>query len=75
MALTNSDIINTYKKENNLDNSLQLQTFGNWKKSGYIVNKGEKCKHKVTLFTQNKKNNTIIKKMCYLFDDTQVTKI
>lgn len=75
MALTNSDIINIYKQKNNLDNSLQLQTFGNWKKQGYTVNKGEKCKHKVALFTPNKKDNTIIKKTCYLFDETQVKKL
>lgn len=75
MALNNQDIINRYKKQNNLDDNIQLQTFGNWKRKGYIVNKGEKCKHKLQLFTENKKDNTIIKKVCYLFDDTQVTKM
>lgn len=74
--MTNNDILLTrYKQENNLDNSLQLLTYGKWKQKGYTVNKGEKCKHKLALFTLNKKDNGIIKKMCYLFDNTQVTKM
>lgn len=75
MALTNNDIISRYKKEKCLDDNTILNTFGNWKKQGFTVNKGEKCKHKIKLFSENKQNNTIIKKTCYLFDETQVTKI
>lgn len=56
MATTNKDIISAYKAANNISLTAPLYTYAAWMAQGYRVRKGEKCKHRVTLWkhTENK---------------------
>lgn len=50
MATTNKDIIAAYKAANNIPLATPLYTYAAWMAQGYRVRKGEKCKHRVTLW-------------------------
>ena len=50
MAITNKDIIDAYKVANGLSLDTPLYTWAMWHNMGYRVRKGEKCKHRVTLW-------------------------
>lgn len=50
MATTNKDIIAAYKAANNIPLTTPLYTYAAWIAQGYRVRKGEKCKHRVTLW-------------------------
>ena len=50
MATTNKTIIAAYKIEHGLPIDYPLFTYAAWLKQGYKVKKGEKCRHRVTLW-------------------------
>lgn len=50
MATTNKDIIAAYKVANNIPLTAPLCTWAVWHNMGYRVRKGEKCKHRVTMW-------------------------
>ena len=50
MAITNKAIIDAYKAANNIPLTAPLYTYAAWLAQGYKVRKGEKCKHRVTLW-------------------------
>ena len=50
MATTNKDIIAAYKAANNIPLTAPLYTYAAWIAQGYRVRKGEKCKHRVTMW-------------------------
>lgn len=50
MAITNKDIITAYKAANNIPLTAPLYTWAVWHSMGYKVRKGEKCKHRVTMW-------------------------
>lgn len=50
MATTNKDIIAAYKAANNIPLTAPLYTYAAWIVQGYRVRKGEKCKHRVTMW-------------------------
>lgn len=50
MATTNKDIIAAYKAANNIPLNAPLYTWAVWHNMGYRVRKGEKCRHRVTLW-------------------------
>lgn len=55
MATTNKAIIDAYKAANNIPLTAPLYTWAVWYKMGYRVRKGEKCKHRVTLWKHTEK--------------------
>lgn len=55
MAITNKAIIELYKAENGLPVDYPLFTYAAWLKQGYRVKKGEKCRHRVTLWKHTEK--------------------
>ena len=55
MAITNKAIIELYKAENGLPVDYPLFTYAAWLKQGYQVKKGEKCRHRVTLWKHTEK--------------------
>lgn len=55
MATTNRAIIEAYKAENGLPLDMPLYTWAVWHNMGYKVRKGEKCKHRVTLWKHTEK--------------------
>lgn len=55
MAITNKAIIELYKAEQGLPMNCPLFTYAAWLKQGYQVKKGEKCKHRVTLWKHTEK--------------------
>ena len=56
MAITNKAIIEAYKAAHNIPLTAPLYTWAVWHNMGYRVRKGEKCKHRVTMWkhTENK---------------------
>lgn len=46
--MTNAEIINSYKLENNI--SVPLHTYAKWQELGYQVKRGEKSQHKITIW-------------------------
>ena len=50
MAITNKAIIDAYKAANRLPLDMPLYTYAAWLKRGYQVRKGERCKHRVTMW-------------------------
>jgi hypothetical protein len=48
MAITNKMIIELYKIENNITE--EMHTYARWQELGYQVKKGEKSKHKLTIW-------------------------
>ena len=50
MVTTNKDIIAAYKAANNIPLTTPLYTWAVWYNMGYRVRKGEKCKHRVTMW-------------------------
>ena len=50
MVTTNKAIIEAYKVANNIPLTAPLYTYAAWIAQGYKVRKGEKCKHRVTLW-------------------------
>lgn len=55
MATTNKAIIDAYKAANGLSLDTPLYTWAVWYNMGYRVRKGEKCKHRVTLWKHTEK--------------------
>lgn len=55
MAITNKAIIELYKAENGLPLDMPLYTWAVWHNMGYRVRKGEKCKHRITLWKHTEK--------------------
>ena len=55
MAITNKAIIELYRAENGLPVNYPLFTYAAWLKQGYRVKKGEKCRHRVTLWKHTEK--------------------
>ena len=85
MATTNKDIIAAYKAANNIPLTTPLYTWAVWKNMGYRVRKGEKCKHRVTLWKhtekkteQDGKEKTVgrcLHKVVNLFEMSQVERM
>ena len=57
MATTNKAIIELYKAENGLPINMPLYTWAVWHNMGYRVRKGEKCKHRVTMWCMGQKKD------------------
>lgn len=57
MATTNKDIIAAYKVANNIPLTAPLYTYAAWMAQGYKVRKGEKCKHRVTMWKMGQKKD------------------
>lgn len=57
MATTNKAIIDAYKAENGLPVDMPLYTWAVWHNMGYRVRKGEKCKHRVTMWRMGQKKD------------------
>lgn len=57
MATTNKAIIDAYKAENGLPLDMPLYTWAVWHNMGYRVRKGEKCKHRVTMWRMGQKKD------------------
>lgn len=55
MAITNKAIIEAYKAAHNIPLATPLYTWAVWHNMGYRVRKGEKCKHRVTLWKHTEK--------------------
>ena len=54
--MTNTAIILGYMQLNNLDPAkIILHTYAQWKKLGYQVKRGEKSKHKITVWKRSTK--------------------
>ena len=84
MAITNKTIIELYKAENGLPLDMPLYTWAVWRNMGYQVRKGEKCKHRVTMWKMGQKKddegNMVDTGRCFhktmsLFTSEQVEKI
>lgn len=84
MAITNKTIIELYKTENGLPLDMPLYTWAVWYNMGYQVKKGEKCKHRVTMWKMGQKKdeegNMVDTGRCFhktmsLFTSEQVEKI
>lgn len=85
MATTNKDIIAAYKAANNIPLTAPLYTYAAWIAQGYRVRKGEKCKHRVTMWKhteskieQDGEEKTIgrcFHKVVNLFDAGQVERM
>ena len=85
MTITNKDIIAAYKAENNIPLTTPLYTYAAWMAQGYRVRKGEKCKHRVTLWKhterkieQDGKEKTVgrcFHKVVNLFEMSQVERM
>ena len=73
--MVNAQAISNYKKLNNIPQQAPLFTFGEWKKKGYIVKKGEKSRHRLRLYHYNEEKEKFILKNAYLFTQDQVEKI
>lgn len=56
--MTNVEIIEKYKKLNNIPENTALLTFMEWKKRGYNVKKGEHAKYKISVWKCDKKKRT-----------------
>lgn len=83
MAVTNKVIMQMYRTENNIPDSTELYTAAVWFNMGYKIKKGERCKHRVTLWTRGKptfddEGNEVqghcFGKVASLFERTQVEK-
>ena len=57
MAITNKAIIELYKAANGLSLDTPLYTWAVWHNMGYRVRKGEKCKHRVTMWKMGQKKD------------------
>ena len=57
MATTNKAIIELYKAENGLPLDMPLYTWAVWHNMGYRVRKGEKCRHRVTMWKMGQKKD------------------
>ena len=55
MATTNKAIIEAYKAAHGIPLDYPLFTYGAWMAQGYRVRKGEKCRHRVTLYKHTTK--------------------
>lgn len=84
MATTNKAIIEAYKTANNIPLSAPLYTWAVWRNMGYRVRKGEKCRHRVTMWKMGQKKddegNIVNTGRCFhktmnLFTSEQVEKI
>ena len=84
MATTNKDIIATYKAAHNIPLDMPLYTWAVWHNMGYRVRKGEKCKHRVTMWRMGQKKddegNVIDTGRCFhktmsLFEMSQVERM
>lgn len=57
MAITNKAIIELYKAEQGLPVNYPLFTYAAWLNQGYRVRKGEKCRHRVTMWRMGQKKD------------------
>ncbi len=53
--MCNREIISRYIAMNELEPSIELHTFAEWKRLGYKVKKGEKSKHKISIWKRTTK--------------------
>ena len=82
MATTNKDIIAAYKVANNIPLTAPLYTYAAWIAHGYRVRKGEKCRHRVTLWKyasskndQGGETGRCFHKVANLFEMSQVERM
>lgn len=85
MAITNKAIIEAYKAAHNIPLATPLYTWAVWHNMGYRVRKGEKCKHRVTLWkhterkieqdVQEKTVGKCFHKVANLFEMSQVERM
>ena len=85
MATTNKAIIDAYKTANGISLDTPLYTWAVWHNMGYRVRKGEKCKHRVTLWKhterkieqdgQEKTAGKCFHKVANLFEMSQVERM
>ena len=52
--MTNNEIMNAYKVAHKIDFDTPLLTAGTWYNKGYKIKKGEKCRHRVSLWGKGK---------------------
>lgn len=57
MAITNAQIITQYKQDHGFPLDYPLFTYAAWIAQGYRVRKGEKCKHRVTMWRMGQKKD------------------
>ena len=57
MANTNAQIVTQYKQAHGLPLDYPLFTYAAWMAHGYRVRKGEKCKHRVTMWRMVQKKD------------------
>ena len=57
MATTNKSIVEAYKAAHGISVDTPLYTYGVWYNMGYQVKKGEKCKHRVTMWKMGQKKD------------------
>ena len=55
MAVTNLQLISDYKAAHNIPLDTPLLSYAAWMAQGYRVRKGEKCRHRVTLWKHTEK--------------------
>ena len=53
--MCNKEIISRYIAMNELEPSIELHTFAEWKRPGYKVKKGEKSNHKISIWKRTTK--------------------
>lgn len=53
--MCNKEIISRYIAMNELEPNIELHTFAEWKRLGYKVKKGEKSKHKISIWKRTTK--------------------
>ena len=90
MAMSNAEIMEAYRMENNIPEDKKLYTYGVWHKMGYQVKRGEASHHRVNLWKyskgkekavaepqDNKKKNNghCFMKTMNLFEESQVERI
>lgn len=85
MSTTNKAIIDAYKAAHGISLDAPLYTWAVWHNMGYRVRKGEKCKHRVTLWKhterkieQDGQEKTVGKcfhKVANLFEMSQVERM
>lgn len=85
MATNNKTIIEAYKASMGLPLDFPLYTYAVWQNMGYQIKKGEKCKHRVTLWKHTEKKieregkeetvNRCFHKVANLFEAGQVEKM
>ena len=70
MAVTNRELMMVFRLENNIGEDVELYTFSEWKKRGYMVKKGEHAKYHTTLWKHktksSKEDSEVVQGYCFM---------